>query len=404
MKILEINKFYYLRGGSERHLFELSEALTRRGHEVVTFSMKDARNRPDASSDYFVDSVDLEKMSLKNIFKIFYNRQALHSLEKLIKQERPDIAHLHNIQYQLTPAIIQTLKKHNIPVIQTLHAYNIICPNAKLYTEGSPCERCSGSKFYQCLAHKCVHDSYAKSLLAMLEAYLNVSLFRRYEGVDRFIAPSRFMKEVSARCGLPEEKIHVLHNFIDSEKFFSLKSHVGDYLLYFGRLAEEKGVDMLIEAVKDLPEEKLKIVGSGPESTNYQLRITNYKLQDRVELINHQSGKDLVNLIANAKAIIIPSRWPENMPYSLLEAMSFGKAVVVARIGGLPELIAHGKNGFLFTPRDPESLKEQLRILGKSDLDQIGSEARRSIIGLHAAKYCEYFEKLAIGLKKDYNS
>ena len=301
MKILEINKFYYLRGGSERHLFELSEALVRRGHTVIPFSMKDKRNLTTLSknshpvaaleknshpvavfgaedrknqlnkfSDYFVDSVDLDRLSLRNILKIFYNRQAARQLEKLIKEERPDIAHLHNIQYQLTPVIIQTLKKHGIPIIQTLHSYNIICPNAKLYTEGSPCERCRGKKFYNCLIHKCARDSYAKSLLAMLEAYLNVNLLKRYDDVDVFIAPSNFMKEVSVRFGMPAEKIQVLHNFIDAEKFNAADSKIGDYLLYFGRLAEEKGVGMLIEAMKDLPSEKLKIVGEGPEAKNFQ--------------------------------------------------------------------------------------------------------------------------------------
>ena len=275
MKILEINKFYYLRGGSERHLFDLSDGLASRGHSVINFSMKDEKNQPSNFSGYFVDPVDLEGWNLRNILKIFYNWQAVRQLEKLILKERPDIAHLHNIQYQLTPAVIQTLKKYGIPVIQTLHAYNIICPNAKLYTEGSPCERCSRRKFYNCLLHKCVHDSYAKSLLAALEAYLNVSWLKRYDDVDLFIAPSIFMKEVSVRSGLPAEKIQVMHNFLDREKYSAADSIAGDYFLYFGRLAEEKGVDLLIEAIKDLPNEKLKIVGEGPEAKNFQFSIFN---------------------------------------------------------------------------------------------------------------------------------
>jgi len=369
--------------------------LQKLSHPVAEFSMKDERNRACDTAEYSTDNVDLHQFSLKNILKIFYNRQAIRKLEQLIRRERPDIAHLHNIQYQLTPAIIQLLKKYRIPIIQTLHAYNIICPNAKLYTEGSPCERCVGKKFYNCLFHKCAHDSYAKSLLATLEAYLNVSLLKRYDDVDIFIAPSNFMKEVSVRFRIPAEKIQVLHNFIDAEKFNAADSKIGDYFLYFGRLAKEKGVDLLIDALAANPNEKLKIVGNGPEESNLKSKIQNLKLADRAELLGHKSGEELIRLIANAKAIIIPSRWPENMPYSLLEAMALGKTVVAARIGGLPELIEHGKNGFLFTPGDSESLSQQLQAVNNSDLLLIGAAARQSILKLNAANYCGYFEKIA---------
>lgn len=400
MKILEINKFYYLRGGSERHMLELSEALTRRGHTVIPFSTKDERNLPNEFSDYFVNSFELDRLNLKNIFKIFYNWQAVRNLEKLIRKERPDIAHLHNIQYQLTPAVIRVLKKYGVPVVQTLHAYNIICPNAKLYTEGSPCERCRQRRFYNCLTHKCAHDSYAKSLLATLEAYLNVSLLKRYHEVDAFIAPSNFMKEVSVRFGMPAEKIQVMHNFVDSEKFASPTANVGDYLLYFGRLTEEKGLDLLLDAAAADSDIRLKIVGDGPEESNLKSKIQNLKLSDRAELLGYKADSELITLIANAKAIIIPSRWPENMPYSLLEAISFGKTVVVARIGGLPELIRHGHNGFLFEAGSRESLNEQLKVINRVDLSAIGARARETALNLNAQNYCEKFEKLAAALIK----
>lgn len=400
MKILEINKFYYLRGGSERHMLELSEALTRRGHTVIPFSTKDERNLPNGFSDYFVSSFELDRLNLKNIFKIFYNWQAVRNLEKLIRKERPDIAHLHNIQYQLTPAVIRTLKKYGIPVVQTLHAYNIICPNARLYTEGSPCERCRQRRFYNCLTHKCVHDSYAKSLLATLEAYLNVSLLKRYAEVDAFIAPSNFMKEVSVRFGMPAEKIQVMHNFVDSEKFASPAANAGDYLLYFGRLTEEKGLDLLLDSVAADPDTRLKIVGDGPDYQNLKLKIENLRLNDRVSLLGYKSDEELTRLVTGAKAIVIPSRWPENMPYSLLESMSFGKTVVVARIGGLPELIRHGYNGFLFEAGSRDSLSEQLKVINRVDLSAIGARARETALNLNAQNYCEKFEKLAVALIK----
>jgi len=245
LKILQINKFYYLKGGSERYLFDLLKILETAGLEVIPFSMQDKKNRPSNYEKYFSQFMGMHRFSFKNIFKIFYNREAARCLEKLIKKTKPNIAHLHNIAYQLSPSIIRILKRHSIPIVMTLHDYNIICPNAKLFTKGAHCERCRGVRYYHCFLNKCSHDSYGQSFLAMLEAYFNQRLLKVYDQVDLFIAPSRAMKDACVKFGLPENKIVNLCYPVELNDDSPENIDASNYILYFGRLSPEKGVKLI---------------------------------------------------------------------------------------------------------------------------------------------------------------
>lgn len=387
MKILQINKFYYLAGGTERYMFGLSEILKKGGHQVIPFSMQDSRNFPSQYSKYFISPVKFDGFNLINAIKIFYNREAVKKLELLIKKEKPDIAHLHNIAHQLSPAIINVLKKHGIPVVQTLHDYKLICPNYKLYSQDEVCYRCKGGKYYNCAYRKCLKNSQAKSFLVMLEAYLHNTILKTYAKVDLFIAPSRFMKNICASFGVPENKIKVLCNPIEIENLEENRQRE-NYILYFGRISNEKGIGVLINAMQMLRKDiKLKIIGDGPDFEKYKLQTRKLKLKEKIEFLGPKYGNDLEKIIERAKAIIIPSVWPENMPYSLLESMAKGKVVIASRIGGLPELINDGINGFLFEAGNVRNLKIKIDELDGKDLDLIGRRANESLIGLNYASH-----------------
>lgn len=391
MKILQINKFYFMKGGSERHLFELSGLLRANGHQVIPFSMKDEKNLKNDFENFFAEPVDLDKFSIKNIIKYFYNRQAVRSLQKLISKEKPEIAHLHNIAHQLSPAIIKVLKKNNIPIVQTLHDYKMICPNYMLFSKGGTCTRCKQGKYYNCLKNRCVKNSYPKSLLATLEAYLNNDI---YQQVDLFIAPSKFMKNICVDFGIPDDKIAVIENFLSRySSFADVEKLAENHILYFGRLSEEKGIKVLIKAMQKIrPEIRLKIVGDGPERANLSRMIDDLKLNGRIEMIGHISFEkraELERLINNAKAIIIPSVWFENMPYSLIEAMSHKKTVIASDIGGMPELITDNENGILFTPGDPDDLAEKINSLDDDRIMLMGERASETIKKLSPQNYYE---------------
>lgn len=366
MKILQINKFHYRRGGSERYVFDLSKLLEGNGHEVRQFSMADDKNYYSKYSQYFIGPVDLDKFSLINIIKFFYNREAAKKLEKLIKAERPDIAHLHNIAHQISPAIIRVLKQEGMPIVQTLHDYKLLCPNAKLFSRGQVCYKCRGGRYYNCFFRKCSHNSWAKSFILTLEAYLNNKILKYYDLVDIFIAPSRFMKDICVEFGVPENKIKLIYNFIKPENEAAeniIEENEPAYLLYFGRLSEEKGIEILLGAMKKLDGIKLKIVGAGPDYKKYQLFINKPSLNDQVEFLGPKYGALLERLIKQAKAIIMPSLWPENLSYSALEALALGKIVIAASIGGLPEIIQDGYNGLLFKSGSSDDLAEKISLI-----------------------------------------
>jgi len=391
MKILQINKFYYLRGGSERHVFGLSEILEEKGHKVMPFSMQNPKNKKSEFEKYFIKSRDLHKFNIINVIKYFYNFDAVKRLKKLIKDEKPDIAHLHNITGQLTPAIIKLLKKHNIPMVMTLHDYRLICPNSQLYSKGEVCYRCQGGKYYNCLLRKCAHNSYKKSFLAMLESYLNNKILNYYKYIDIFIAPSRYMKEVSVQFGIPENKIKVIYNFIPKDLKNNLQienNKISNYLLYFGRLSREKGIGVLIDAFRKVKGYNLKIVGSGPEYENLQGKIKKLKLNN-IELLGPKYGQDLEKLVKNVKAVIIPSLWQENMPYSLLESLDAGKIVIASRIGGMKEIINDGQNGFLFTPGDSQELANKINNLKSTDCKALKNNIKKTVLKFNIDKYIE---------------
>jgi glycosyltransferase involved in cell wall biosynthesis len=382
LKILQINKFYYLRGGSERYVFSVSKLLEERGHTVIPFSMYDKENKISKYNKYFIDYIDLHKFSIKNIVKFFYNYDAIRRLKKLIKKEKPDIAHLHNIAHQLTPAIINLLKKNNIKIVQTLHDYKMICPNAKLYNKNGNCEKCLGGKYYNCFLNSCLHDSRAKSFLAMLEAYFYKKINKAYDKVDLFIAPSQFMKDVNVKFGIPEKKIEVLYNFLSNEWLnkavetdcaTSLHGERDKYILYFGRLSREKGIDTVLEAFSQMEYKKIKflIAGSGPAEKEIRDKISELDLFDQVKLLGFQSGQKLDSLIIKATAIIMPSLWPENMPYSLLESLAMGKIVIASQVGGMTELIVNKSNGYLYQAEDSIELVEKINKLADLSQDEL---------------------------------
>jgi len=390
MKILQVNKFYYLRGGCERYVSELSSLLEKNGHQVIPFSMKDERNWMSEYENYFADNVNLEKFSVKNIIKFFYNRDAAEKLDQLVKKEKPDIAHLHNIAHHLTPAVIKVLQKNKIPVIQTLHDYKLICPNYRLFSQGEICHRCRGGKYYNCAKRKCIKDSRSKSVLAMLEAYLNNKIFKAYEGVDLFIAPSRFMKDVCVSFGVPEKKIKVLYNFVQPARIRSVpKPGTEDgYLLYYGRLSDEKGIETLLAAMESADYGfNLKIAGVGPDYKKLEIKISNSGLGSRAILTGPKFGEELEALINGAAAIIIPSIWPENMPMSMLESLARGKAVVASRIGGIPEIIKNGENGFLFSPGDAQDLGNKINEFLSSDKQKIYNRAVKTAERFYPENY-----------------
>lgn len=378
MKILQINKFYYLRGGSERYMFEASRLLAERGHTVIPFAMQDVRNAATPYAEYFAEAIDVHRFSLRDMARSLYDWVAARQLQRLIEAERPDIAHLHNIDFHLTPAIIRVLKKNGIPMVQTLHDYKLISPNRTLFCHNGPCRHGVGGRYYRVALHRCIQHSFLKSTLAAVEMYLHHRWLKTYTCVDRFIAPSEFMRQLCIQNGVAPEKIVTIRNFVtlpsaavradDSESVA---------LVYVGRLSPEKGVGDLLAAVAAVPAVTLRIVGDGPERSALERVVREGGLSERVHFTGTLPPEAVRRELQAARALVLPSRWEENMPLSLLEAMAAGTAVVAPRAGGIPEVVRDGENGILFESRNVSSLVMALRRLLAADVAQLGLAARR---------------------------
>lgn len=376
MKILQIHKYFTRKrgGGSVTAFFETVKMLSQKGHEVSVFSMQDKDNNPSPYSKYFSGHFDLNEKcgfweKTKRASKVLYNFEAERNLEKLIKEEKPGIAHLHNFYHYLSPSIINALKKNGIPVVMTLHDYKLICPNYKLFSGGKICEKCKGGKYYNCFFKKCLKDSLSGSLLAMAEAYLH-KIIGSYEKVDAFIAPSLFMKNKCVEFGISQEKIKVIRNPIDFKSIgkdidYSLEEK--NYFLYYGRLSKEKGIDVLIKTVSKLKKENLLrentlcIVGKGPEENNLKDLVKRLDVEDSVKFLGFKLGKDLMNAIRQSKFVVVPSVWYDNSPMVIAESQIAKKPVLVSDLGGSKESIIDGETGFVFKAGDVDDLKEKIK-------------------------------------------
>lgn len=393
MKILFINKFFYLNGGSEKVFFQERSFFKNKGYHIVDFSMKDKRNFTSAFENDFVPNIEFQK-SGNTVKKICQAVSFVHSpvsvrrIKKLILEEKPEIAHLHNIYHQLTPSIIPVLKSYGIKIIMTLHDYKMICPSYLALNDGKICNACQGRFFLKPIILNC-QDSFYKSALMSMEAFFH-KWKKSYGSVDLFIAPSQFMATHTAQR-IPAEKIKVLRNGVDIDAYHP-EYNDDEYALYFGRLSKEKGIKTLLKATRLLKNNlPLKIVGTGP------LEIELRKQYPDAEFLGYKTGDELKRLISRAAFVIVPSEWYENCSMVVLEAMAFGKPVIGSKIGGIPEQVEDGETGFLFDMENTHELADKMILLWSDKIlrRRLGKNARKKLENEYALNdHCQNLKSI----------
>lgn len=365
MKILLVNKFHYFRGGSESYYFGLDELLCSHGHEVIHFAMQDEQNQYSPTSEFFVSNVDFNNVNgttgkIKAVKNMFYSKEAYQKMKALLTKEYPDIVHIGLIHKQITYSILDAIKEFNIPVVQSVHDLIFVCPNYMMLVNGENCEKCVAGSKLNCIKNKCIKGSTAKSALSYIEnRYIDRKHY--YNKIDLFIAECEFYKNILTKDHFTTSKIINLPNFLPPSKKIVQNTNTGEYFLYFGRFSKEKGILTLIEAYKksnvDTP---LVLVGGGPEDENIRKYAQENGLSEKVKFRGYVYGDKMVSILDKAKAVIVPSEWYENCPYSVMEAMARSRVVIASRIAGLPELIEENKTGLLFTPRNADELADKL--------------------------------------------
>lgn len=361
MKILMINKFLHPNGGSETYVFKLGKHLQTLGHEVQYFGMEHAGRCVGNRVNAYTADMDFHGGSklakLTYPIKTIYSSEARRKLRLVLADFQPDVCHLNNFNYQLTPSILLEIAKwkkagHPCRVIFTAHDYQLVCPNHMCSNPntGRNCEKCLGGHFINCAKGRCIHGSLAKSAVGTLEALLWNGC-GVYQNIDTIICCSEFLKTKMDCNPLFARKTVALHNFVDRVE--PMETEKQDYVLYFGRFSREKGIDTLLKAARALPEIPFIFAGTGPLEGELA-GVPN------IQNVGFQRGQALETLIRQARFSVYPSQWYENCPFSVMESQLYGTPVLGADIGGIPELIAEGKTGELFESGNPGQLKEKI--------------------------------------------
>jgi glycosyltransferase involved in cell wall biosynthesis len=389
VRVLQANKFYYNRGGAEAVCLREAALLGARGHDVIPFSMHDARNAATPYERYFVSNVDLRETEgglpgkAMAALRVLYSREAERKIERLIADTGPDVAHLHNIYHQLSPSILRPLRRRGVPVVMTLHDYKLICPAYTLYTEGAPCERCRGGRYYNAVLHRCVKDSRAKSALCAAEAYLHHFLRFDRDFVKFFIAPSEFLAAKMIEFGTDPRRVVHIPNFVEAGAA-PASGEPGPYFLYAGRVERVKGLGTLLRAVKESEIARgfeLRIAGDGEARREYEAWCGVNGLSN-VRFLGHLSQEALKLELEAARFVVVPSEWHENAPLSVLEAAAHGKALVASDMGGLPEMVRDGETGVVFRAGSVEGLRAAVEgLLANPDrAREMGRNARALVM------------------------
>lgn len=360
-RLLSINNFYYRRGGSEAVFLDHNQLFEQAGWQVLPFATRDPRNLATPWEQYFPRPQDFQSaqridQKLLTAGRLIYSYEARRCIRRLIQTVRPSIAHAHNIYHHLSPSVLSELQHQGVPTVMTLHDLKIACPAYKMFSGGAACERCRDGKLRNVIVRRCIKDSLAMSALVWLESTVHRLLDVYTKTVSRFVVPSRFFQSKLVEWGFDPARFVHIPNFVDTTS--EPVSAGADGFAYIGRLVPEKGVGTLIRAAA-LAGVPLKIAGTGSEEAG--LRILAERSGGDISFCGHLQSEEIRALVAGARAVVVPSEWYENAPLSLMEASAAGKAVIGARIGGIPELVRDGETGMLFESGDVESLADALR-------------------------------------------
>lgn len=355
MRVLIVHNAYQQRGGEDAVVQAESDLLNSRGHEVTLFG----RHNDDASR--------MPRASLA--LETLWSRPAARELERTLRAFAPHVVHVHNTFPLVSPSIYWAAAAARVPVVQTLHNFRLLCPQAMFLRDGKVCEDCLGRLPWRGAMHGCYRDSRAQStvLASMLTLHRALGTWRHK--VTRYIALNEFCRNKFIEGGLPHERIVVKPNFVDLP---APALHDRNGFLFVGRLSVEKGVAVLAAAIAAQPEACVRVAGTGPDA--YVLRAAHPK----VEALGALAPEAVHDEMTRALALVLPSIWYENFPRTLVEAYACGLPVIASRLGALPELVDDGVTGLLVRPADAQDLARAMRwaMENPAEMARMGRNAR----------------------------
>jgi glycosyltransferase involved in cell wall biosynthesis len=369
MRILLVNNFFSPVGGTERVLWDEACLLKERGHEVHFFAMdRKPFLIPDYENARFFPQYASHREE-KNpgrflrISAAFHNRNASLKLKEYLKFLKPDIIHIHNIHYHLTPSILQVCADSKIPAVMTLHDNRLLCPSSSYRDSPDFKGFCNTGNPLVCLKSKCKNNRLSETFVSIAEYYFNRNKIQDSK-IRRFITPSLTLLKLMEKAGLPREKLAHIHNpinpaFCDHPP----ASQVDDgYFIYVGRLSREKGLHYLLQAMERSTDISLKIAGDGPQEDELKTLVAQLHLKN-VDFLGFLPTEKIVPLVQKARATVLPCHWFETFGLSLVEGLMLGRTAIASNIGAIPEVLDHGNCGILVPPGDIPALTAALEDL-----------------------------------------
>lgn len=380
MKLLLVNSFLHPRGGDTTLLFDEWAGWASRRIEVIPFAMRHPENVsspwsarfPSWRSPRFPGTLGARARALAHAI---WNREAAGALDDLCRDHRPDAAHVHHVHRHLTPAIFAVLRRHRIRTAWTLHDHELVCPNGLRFVAGEACFRCVGGHYGAAITHRCKDGDLVASAGVALEKSVHRALRSRL-APDVWVSPSRHLAEGLVQDGFPRDRIHHVPNFVE---VLAVPGELGTNVVFAGRLAEEKGIAEVAALAAALPGRRIDVFGDGA-ARSLLARAPNITLHGALP-------REAVHAaLARAGVVIVPSRWPENQPYAVLEAQLLARPVVASAVGGVPELIENGVDGWLVPPGDAPALVAAVRgaLEGGDVAAALGQRARARVRREHA--------------------
>jgi glycosyltransferase involved in cell wall biosynthesis len=375
MKICLVHNSYEQRGG-EDVVFEQEYAnLYRRGHDVIVYR----RSNTEIKSPGPLTQIAFVKNSV-------WSAGTRREFSLLLDRESPDIVHVHNTFFMISPSIYSACKERGIPVIQTLHNFRWICPAYTLYRNGNVCQDCLNGRLWNGIRHGCYRGSKAATAAVALILGWHRIMKTWEENVDCYIALTEFSRQIFIAAGFQANKIVVKPNFVGIDP--GPRNGAGKCALFVGRFSAEKGLDTLLRAWERLPIPcPLQIIGDGPERAVMEDHVRRRSIAN----VTFRGPLDRVETIAamkEARFLVVPSVWYEGFPMVIAEALACGTPVVCSRLGAMREIVADRRTGLHFNPGDAEDLAQKAAWAWSHpvELFEMGRTARREYERLFTAE------------------
>ncbi len=349
MKILVIHNNYQSRSGEEIVMEQESALLRERGHTVITY-----RRTNDEVKQFNA----LQAAALPA--RITWAPDAAQHVRALIKRERPDIAHIHNTHFMMSPSVIHACAALDVPVVHTLHNFRLICPAATLFRDGGVCEDCVGKPVpYPGVRHACFRDSHVQSATLATSTTLH-RLIGTYNRVSRFITPTEFARQKLIQGGLNPDQIVTKPHFLSPSPAATPPDTPRPHILFVGRLSPEKGVHTLIDAWRSLPDIPLHLIGDGPLSSQVD-RLMHNNPSHCIKPLGRLPRDRVYEEMRAAHALVFPSVCYETFGMVAIEALAVGTPVIVTNHGAPAEIIQPGVTGWHVPPGDADALAAAVR-------------------------------------------